>query len=101
MIIPSQQSLLLSTQAVHSAEADKQKPVNTGNGSTATQTAGLPHSHGLKRSRPAWLKQALFHDDTAVLTGKWLRLGQESSSSKRWEDDLSGADRLPDEFRLS
>jgi len=99
MKIPGQQSLPLCTQTVHPAKADKQEPVNTGNGSTATQTAGLPHLHDLKRSRPAWLKQALFCDDTAVHSGKGLC--QESSSSRRWEDDLSGADRLPDEFRLS
>ena len=101
MKISSQQSLPLCTQTVHPAEADKQKHVNTGNDSTATQTAGLPHLHDLKRSRPAWLKQALFHDDTAAQTGKRLRLDQESSSSRRWEDDLSGAHCLPDEFRLS
>ena len=89
MKIPGQQSLPLCTQTVHPAKADKQEPVNTGNGSTATQTAGLPHLHDLKRSRPAWLKQALFCDDTAVHSGKGLC--QESSSSRRWEDDLSGA----------
>lgn len=75
--------------------------MNTRNDSAAAQTAGLPHFHGVKRSRPAWLKEALFRDDTAVQTGEELRRGQDSCSSRRWDDDLSGADRLSDEFRLS
>lgn len=97
MKIPSQQSFLLCAQTVQSAEADKQTPENTHSDSVVTQTAGLLHSHNVKRSRPAWLTEALSRTDTAVQTGadrlsdEEFRLSMHRHLTHRWANDRSAS----------
>lgn len=89
----------LATQIVHPDETDKREPVNKHNGAAAVQTAEPTPSKSVKTSRPAWLKEAMFRDDTAVQTGNGPVRIQDSRSGPRWEDDQSGADRPVSEFR--
>ena len=101
MEIPSQSSLY--THIALPAETDKREPVNKDNGAVVaqTQTAELGHARGVKTSRPAWLKKAMFRDDTVVQTEHGPGHIQNSRSSQRWEDDQFDANRPSDEFLLS
>ena len=101
MKIATQSPSIHTIPPSHAADTSGREAVNSHHNALAPPTATPALPRGMKTSHPAWLKEAMFRDDTSVRTEDELARTGDRHSSQPWVDDQSGADRAMDAFRAS
>ena len=101
MKITTQSQSIHTAHPSHAAETNRQEAVNSHHDACAAPTATTAPPRRMKTSPPAWLKEAMFRDDTALRTEDELARTGGRHSSLPWADDQSGANRAMDAFRAS